>query len=53
MLPEGHSAGALTKDSAMKLLAEIALLSEANQRYKLAVAELQQVLQGLDLPPAR
>lgn len=32
MLPEGHTAEALTKNMAMELLAETALLSESNWR---------------------
>jgi hypothetical protein len=48
MLPPGHSAGAVSKDQAEQLLAEIARIGEENERYRQAVAELRRILAVLD-----
>jgi hypothetical protein len=48
MLPPGHSAGAVSKDQAEQLLAEIDRIGEENARYRQAVSELRQVLAALE-----
>jgi hypothetical protein len=48
MLPEGHSAGALTKEAARALVDEVASAREETARYRSAVAELRKVLEALD-----
>lgn len=48
MLSPGHSAGAVSKDQAEQLLAEIDRIGAENGRYRQAVAELRRVLAVLD-----
>jgi hypothetical protein len=48
MLPEGHSAGALTKAAAMDLVEEVLTSRRETDRYRKAVAELRRVLDALD-----
>lgn len=48
MLAPGHSAGALTKDHAVQLFREIERITEENDRYREAVAELRRILAVLD-----
>ena len=48
MLPPGHSAGAVSKDQAEQLLAEIDRVGTENSRYRQAVAELRRILTLLD-----
>ncbi len=48
MLPPGHSAGAVSKDQAEQLLAEIDRIGEENGHYRQAVAELRRILAVLD-----
>jgi hypothetical protein len=47
MLPEGHSAGALTKQAALDLLEEVAASREETVRYRRAVQQLRQVLDAI------
>jgi hypothetical protein len=49
MLSPGHSAGAVSKDQAEQLLAEIDRIGAENSRYRQAVAELRRILAVLDL----
>jgi hypothetical protein len=51
MLPEGHSAGALTKERAMALVHEALAAREDRERYRQAVDKLRAVLDELDGPP--
>jgi hypothetical protein len=48
MLPPGHSAGALTREAAMKLVEEVANARSETARYRRAVADLRKVLEALD-----
>jgi hypothetical protein len=48
MLPAGYSAGAVSKDQAEELLAEIDRIGLENGRYRQAVGELRRVLDLLD-----
>jgi hypothetical protein len=47
MLPEGHSAGALTKERAMALVREALDAREDRERYRQAIARLRIVLDEL------
>ena len=49
MLPEGHSAGALTKERAMALVHEALSAREDRDRYRDAVDKLRAVLAELDV----
>jgi hypothetical protein len=51
MLPPGHSAGALTKETAMALVHEVLNSRRETDRYRLAVVELRRVLEALDAGP--
>jgi hypothetical protein len=53
MLPPGHSAGAVSKDQAEQLLAEIDRIGAENGRYRQAVAELRRILVLLDTDGAK
>jgi hypothetical protein len=44
MLPEGHSAGAVSKEQARQLLEEITTARAETQRYRQAVSELRRIL---------
>ena len=48
MLPPGHSAGALTRETAMDLIHEVTTARADTARYRLAVAELRRVLEALE-----
>jgi hypothetical protein len=48
MLSPGHSAGAVSKDQAEQLLAEIDRIGAENGRYRRAVEELRRILATLD-----
>jgi hypothetical protein len=48
MLPPGHSAGALTPETAMSLVEEVASAHSETARYRQAVAELREVLKALE-----
>jgi hypothetical protein len=48
MLPPGHSAGAVSRDQAEQLLAEITRIGQENAHYREAVAELRRILAVLD-----
>jgi hypothetical protein len=49
MLSPGHSAGAVSRDHALRLFEEIAGLQQETARYRDAVAELRRVLVALDV----
>jgi hypothetical protein len=49
MLPEGHSAGALTKERAMEVVLEVLDAREDRDRYRQAVGKLRAVLDELDV----
>jgi hypothetical protein len=49
MLPPGHTAGALTRESALDLIEEVARSSEETARYRLAIDRLRDVIRDLDL----
>jgi hypothetical protein len=48
MLPPGHSAGAVSKQQAEDLLAEIDRMGQESDRYRQAVAEIRRVLALLE-----
>jgi hypothetical protein len=48
MLPEGHSAGAVSKEQARQLLEEVATAKAETDRYCQAVAELRRMLHTLN-----
>jgi hypothetical protein len=48
MLPEGHSAGALTKEMAMALVHQALVARDDRDRYRQAVDKLRAVLADLD-----
>jgi hypothetical protein len=48
MLPEGHSAGAVSKAQARQLLEEIVTARAETARYRRAVAELRRILDAFD-----
>lgn len=52
MLPAGHSAGALTRESAIELLEELTRLDSLTSRYQEVIVELRRVLMRLDHPSA-
>lgn len=47
MLPPGHSAGALTKETAEELIEEVSHARAETARYRRAVAQLRSVLDAL------
>jgi hypothetical protein len=47
MLPEGHSAGALTKEAALALVREALANREYAQRYRTLVRQLRTLVEGL------
>ena len=47
MLPEGHSAGAVSKEQARQLLDELMTAKDETTRYRQAVAELRRILDAL------
>jgi hypothetical protein len=47
MLPPGHSAGALTRESALALIEEVAAANDRTTRYLQAVEQLRRVLDDL------
>jgi hypothetical protein len=47
MLPEGHSAGAVSKEQARQLLDELMTAKDETTRYRHAVAELRRILDAL------
>jgi hypothetical protein len=49
MLPPGHSAGALSREQALKLFEEIGTLDQRTKRYEEVLAELRRLLASLDL----
>jgi hypothetical protein len=48
MLPEGHSAGAVSKAQARQLLEEVVTARAETERYRQAVAELRRILEEFD-----
>lgn len=52
MLP-GHSAGALTREAALRLVDEVLAARSETTRYRTAVAQLRQVLEALEVPSDR
>ncbi len=53
MLAPGQSAGAVSRDQAEQLLAEIDRIGAENSRYREAVAELRRILALLDADSER
>jgi hypothetical protein len=48
MLPPGHSAGAVSKQQAEDLLAEIDRMGQENDQYRQVVAQIRRVLGVLE-----
>jgi len=48
MLPPGHSAGALTRESALELIEEVMASRRETGRYRRAVRQLREVLDALN-----
>ena len=49
MLPPGHTAGAVSRDQAERLLDELLGMRRDNERYRALVAELRRLLDALDV----
>jgi hypothetical protein len=48
MLPPGHSAGALTREAALALVAEVEASKQETARYRQAVEQLRQILDAIE-----
>lgn len=53
MMPPGRSAGALTREAALRLVDEVLAARNETTRYRTVIAQLKQVLEALEAPSDR